>query len=97
MKVQKLRKLFISGRKAGDGPKFAANFPQRRGHPNFEKKVSKLWPRPSLCLKGPGFKGYYGLYTGEPPTCNQHYALRTTLYHSGLRGPPELVWTHTRV
>ena len=38
---------FVSGRKAGAWPKFAANFPQRRGHPNFEKNLSKLWPGPT--------------------------------------------------
>ena len=44
--------IFSSARKAGDGPKFAANFIQRRGHPNFEKNVSKLWPGPT---RGPQF------------------------------------------
>ena len=46
----KFAQTFISGRKAGDGPKFAANFIQRRGHPNFEKNLSKLWPGPNYAL-----------------------------------------------
>jgi len=50
----KFAQTFISGRKAGDGPKFAANFIQRRGHPNFEKNLSKLWPGPSDYSKGVG-------------------------------------------
>ena len=47
MKAPTFAQTFISGRKAGDGPKFAANFIQRRGHPNFEKNLSKLWPGPT--------------------------------------------------
>ena len=43
----KFAQTCFSGRKAGDGPKFAEIFSQRRGHPNFKKNLSKLWPGPS--------------------------------------------------
>eukprot|EP00964_Phaeocystis_antarctica_P040759 scaffold23312_cov67-Phaeocystis_antarctica.AAC.7 len=49
----KFAQTFFSGRKAGDGPKFAENFSQRRVHPNFEKNLSKLWPGPTYDCPGP--------------------------------------------
>ena len=58
MKVQNLRKLLsLAERPAGDGPKFAANFIQRRGHPNFEKNLSKLWPGPNCAAPRPAGEG----------------------------------------
>jgi len=55
----KFAQTFISGRKAGDRPKFALNFTHGRDHPNLEKILSKLWPGPisgalALGVAGPG-------------------------------------------
>ena len=63
----KFAQTFISGRKAGDGPKFAANFFQRRAHPNFEKNLSKLWPWPThAARRRPAPRAHGGLLGACP-------------------------------
>ena len=44
---RELAEDFGSGRKASDGPTFAENVSQRRGHPHFESYLSNLWPEPT--------------------------------------------------